>query len=109
MSLFGLHYPGVLSDGLEWKLGPWDGDVEITELAPFVVVPPSGGPLVLRIQNETGASPGQYLEATMADGDDLLTAPASGSVAIAEGSEAYVRVVSSNGAQILGGYMEVTR
>lgn len=86
-------------------------DSQITRLVVLVEVAPVGAPLVLRVQNVSGASPTEYIEATISAGA-YVAAAVSGSVSISAGATFYVRVVSgptgANAASYLYGYVETT-
>ena len=83
----------------------------VVRFAPTVDVAPVGTPLVLRVQDVTGASPTGYVEATIAAGAKVAT-PGTGSFNVAAGATVYVRVVSgpvgANAASWLSGYFETS-
>jgi len=107
MNVYPFDHDGSVDDSDEFELPGFANAVTITRFAPAAQTAPSGGAATLRIQDETGADPSNYIEATIADGEEVGTA-ATGTVAIAAGGTIYLRVVTANGAGFLRGHFEYT-
>jgi hypothetical protein len=99
-----LNWPGELSDSQEIEVSGFDFPITIDRLAPELGVAPSGT-FTIRVQDETGATPANYIEATIASGQKSGTA-GTGTVEIAAGGTIYVRIVTANGAEWLLGRFE---
>lgn len=111
MTTLPIELTGQLLAGAEAQvIGPATASA-VTRFAPAVEVAPVGTPLVLRVQDASGASPTGYLQATIPAGAKVAT-PATGSFNVGAGATIYVRVVSgptgANAASYLGGYFETT-
>ncbi len=102
-----LDVDGSVSATNEFTFPGLASAITISRLAPACQQSPSGGDLTVRVQDETGASPGNYIEAIITDGNALGTAVA-GTVPIAAAGTIFLRVVGSNGAGFLRCQIEYT-
>lgn len=101
-----VSFPGILTDAQEIELPAFSFPLRILAFAPAVDIPPTSSPITIRIQNATGASPPNHIEATIAASANT-GAVALGSVPITAGTKPIVRIVTANGAQILRGHFEI--
>ena len=109
MSTIPFQQPGDLIAGQEAQIvGPVSASL-VTRFAPSVNVAPVGADLVLRVQNEPGASPASFIDATIPAGSFVAT-PNTGALAIGAGGTIWIRVVSGpigdDVASFLYGYVE---
>lgn len=95
-----LDIDGSAGDATEYTFPGLLGAITITRLTLSAQTPPSGDALTARVQDETGGSPANHIEATIADGDGVGTG-VTGSVPIAAAGTMYLRVVTANGAGFL--------
>lgn len=108
MSTYEINHPGTLTAAAEYRFGPFASDITISRFVPAVSQPPAGGTCVVRVQDGTGASPSEFIEATIADGQTVATA-ATGTVGVPAGSVVFVRIVSNaGGAEFLRGHFDFT-
>jgi hypothetical protein len=102
-----IHFPGTLADAQEYQLGPFTENVTVTGFSPHCLVAPSGGSLVVRVQDATGASPANNIQATITTGNTILAAAATGTFTITAGNAVYIRVVTASSAEFLGGFVQI--
>lgn len=104
--LLNVGIDGALFDGQESVLKGFITQAIISRFAPSVVVAPTGTALTIRVQDQTGAGPANFLEATIAAGSLTGTA-VTGSLTIAPEAEFFLRVVTASAAASLAGYIEL--
>ena len=104
--LMNLNVPGILVDGQEIVEPGLGNAVTITRLAPALEVAPSGGDFVVRIQDESGASPANHIEATILEGN-LTGVAGVGALQIAAATDYYVRIKTGSSAEWLRGHYDL--
>jgi len=107
LALVNVDLTGSLANGQEYKLGPFPAAVTITAFSPHVLVAPVSTALVVRVQSATGASPANFIQASIAAGSNVLASSATGSFTLAAGSPLFIRVVTASSAEFLGGFVEI--
>lgn len=105
-AIFPIQVPGILAAGQEVTMAPVGEALTLDRLTVAVDTAPSGGDLVVRVQKTSGASPTQYLEVTIADGQKSGSATGPVLVELAQSDVWYVRIVTPSNAQWLSGWAE---
>lgn len=100
MGVLVLQLDGALSNGQEQQF-PLNltGAITVERISGAVRTAPGGGALTFRLQKQTGASPTDYIQATISSGQ-LIGLVAAGAIANVT-SDLFLRIVTANGAQSL--------
>jgi uncharacterized phiE125 gp8 family phage protein len=103
VGLLNIELDGALANGQELQIGlGLTVGSTFTHWTPSLLSAPFGAPFVARIQNESGATPAQYIEATIAI-SETLAAMVTGAVEIPAAGSLWVRIVTAATAQNLRG------
>lgn len=95
-----LDVDGSVSDAQEFTFPALGSAITISRLAPSCQQAPVTLAATYRVQDETGASPGNYIEASV-DAAAYLGTAGTGTVPIAADGTIYLRVVTASGAGFL--------
>ncbi len=94
------NIPGILSDSDELEIDLGAAAITITSLTPQCLTAPSSTSMVMRVQDETGASPTNYIQASVAAGATIGTT-VTGDVPIVALGSVFIRIVTASSAQWL--------